>query len=399
MTTTEQLAPRGYAAITSANRGLVRKWLTAEGATYDQVSRLTVAELSALYNDTTDNALKTLISTPATPAPQTTPAPAMTTPAPQTDATAAAFAALVATLTPAAPALDEARIVELIEEHAPRQEPRKIHVTTSANAAPVIIDRQHWKFPLLLATIAARVPAYLVGPAGTGKTHSAKAAAEALNLQCAAISVGPMTSKGDLFGMRDAHGVYHKSDLVRLAEEGGVFLFDEFDSGNAGVLTSINMLLANGDFSTPAGMVKKHADFVPMFGLNTFGTGASREYVGRQQLDAATLDRGGFIDWPCDEGLEASLVGFNDGSNRLDLSAGGVPQGRQWLDMVQAARRQCAAAGLRHVISPRATLYGYQLAAAGVGLDHLWPMLITKGLDATAAAKLSPPSHAAQFVA
>jgi hypothetical protein len=388
-----------------------------------------MTQLNELWNDTTDQTLRDLLRQSGAPMPQQTaeqqalaaavrvnldpnqyptepapdrshtppasfipatannaPAPHMTTPA-QNTAQQAALKALLETLTPSAPALDEARIIELISEHAPRPEPRTITIKI-ADRPPITTSRQHYKFPLLMATLAARVPSYLVGPAGTGKTHAAHSAATALGLDFAAISVGPMTSKGDLFGMRDAHGVYHKSDLVKIAENGGVFLFDEFDAGNAGVLTSINMLLANGSFSTPAGMIEKHADFVPIFALNTYGTGASREYVGRQQLDAATLDRGAFVDWPLDEGLEASLVGFEAPSPSFLLNQGGTPQGMAWLACVQAARRRAAEAGLRHVISPRASLYGYALAAAGIGLDHIWQMLVVKGLDAASAAKL-----------
>lgn len=422
--TTDQLGPRGSTTINSSNRGACRRWLTARGARYAQVANLTMHELNVLWNDTTDQTLRDLLRQSGAPMPQQTaaaaadpnqyptepiertepapdrshtppasftlannaPAPHMTTPA-QNTAQQAALQALLNTLTPSAPALDEARIIELISEHAPRPEPRTITIKI-ADRPPITTSRQHYKFPLLMATLAARVPSYLVGPAGTGKTHAAHSAATALGLDFAAISVGPMTSKGDLFGMRDAHGIYHKSDLVKIAENGGVFLFDEFDAGNAGVLTSINMLLANGSFSTPAGMIEKHADFVPIFALNTYGTGASREYVGRQQLDAATLDRGAFMDWPLDEGLEASLVGFEAPSPSFLLNQGGTPQGMAWLSCVQAARRRAAEAGLRHVISPRASLYGYQLAAAGVGLDHIWQMLIVKGLDAASAAKL-----------
>ena len=53
-TITEVLPPRGYAAIDSGNRGRVRKWLTGRGMTYAEIANLTVAQLSAAYNDTTD---------------------------------------------------------------------------------------------------------------------------------------------------------------------------------------------------------------------------------------------------------------------------------------------------------------------------------------------------------
>lgn len=400
------MPPRGSASFNSETRGDCRKWLTARGASYSQIKNLPLAELERIYNDTTDAALRALLaSVPDVavnvplaaalghiPAPQTPQEKHAPKPAPVTqDASkAGAIAALLDLLAakPAeAPPLDEARIIELVKEHAPKAEPREWKITIGEKPA-VTIGRQHYKFALLLATIAARVPAYLVGPAGTGKTSSAEAVAAALGLPYSAVSVGPMTSKGDLFGMRDAHGKYHESDLVRTARDGGVFLFDEFDAGNPATLTAVNMLLANGQFATPAGMVTKSAEFVPVFALNTYGTGASREYVGRNQLDAATLDRGAFIDWPLDEGLEASFVGVSSASPVCEIDEGGVPSPAEWLATVQRTRRAVAAAGLRHIISPRATLYGAAMAAAGIGRKHLSDALLVKGLDAVAAGKI-----------
>jgi hypothetical protein len=320
-----------------------------------------------------------------------TPTPAPMNNTAHTDDAAARLAAalrdLAANAAPAAAPLDEPRVIDLIRTHAPKAEPREI-VVKIADRPAVTISRQHFKFPLLLATIAAKVPAFLVGPAGTGKTSAAHAAANALGLPFYAISVGPMTSKSDLFGMRDASGHYHESDLVKAATRGGVFLFDELDAGNAATMTSINMLLANGSFSTPDGMREKSPDFVPVFALNTYGTGASREYVGRNQLDAATLDRGAFLDWPLDASLESSFLGIDETAPAFNLSEGGAATAGAWLEKIRAVRSATALHKVRHIISPRAAIYGMQLAAAGVGCKHAAAALLRKGLDDVTAAKL-----------
>jgi cobaltochelatase CobS len=372
--------------VNSANRNAVRKWLTAMGAPYSVVGMFGLAQLQELKDNSEKLAeFRATIDDVVTPT--APPLPEMSAKAKPTMNQAAALQALQALLAPPQD-LDEARVIDLIREHAPTPEPRewKIKVGTLPEKT---ISRQHYKFPLALACVAARVPAYLVGPAGTGKTSAAHGVSEALGLPFAAISIGPMTSKGDLFGMRDAHGVYHESDLVKTARDGGVFLFDEFDAGNPGVLTAVNMLLANGHFSTPNGMVTKSPDFVPLFALNTYGTGASREYVGRNQLDAATLDRGAFIEWPLDPGLEASFVGVNRPSPSFKLDPhNDAPTPETWLCHVERVRDNVAKAGLRHIISPRATLYGVALAAVGVGMDHLTDMLLVKGLDASAKNKI-----------
>jgi len=403
--------------VTSENRNAVRKYLTAIGIPYAIAGRLNLAELAHVaelaaerYSNSTahenaaslarfmaedtEPAAEQQTAEPAFPAfsPTAEPTP---TPAPMTtqtnpDDAAARLAAALRELTAAAPAaapLDEERVIDLIRTHAPKAEPREI-VVKIADRPAVTISRQHYKFPLLLATIAAKVPAFLVGPAGTGKTSAAHAAANALGLPFYAISVGPMTSKSDLFGMRDASGHYHESDLVKAATRGGVFLFDELDAGNAATMTSINMLLANGSFSTPDGMREKSPDFVPVFALNTYGTGASREYVGRNQLDAATLDRGAFLDWPLDASLESSFLGIDETAPAFNLSEGGAATAGAWLDKIRAVRSAAALHKIRHIVSPRAAIYGMQLAAAGVGCKHAAAALLRKGLDDATAAKL-----------
>ncbi len=383
------------AKIDSANRNQVRRWLTAHGVPYATAGRLTIQELTHSYNTAGWQFALTINSTdehtehpePATePTPK--PVPAAGAGAPDVASAAAALAAALAAQTPQAP-MDEARVIELIAAHAPRPEPREITVRVGdgpARTAP----RQHYKFPLLLACVAARVPAFLVGPAGTGKTTAAHAAATACGLAFSAVSVGPMTSKSDFYGMRDAAGKYHQTDLVRLASTGGVFLLDEFDAGHPGVLTLLNMLLANGHFSTPDGLTEKHPDFAPVMALNTYGTGASRQYVGRMQLDAATLDRGAFLDWPLDEGLESSFLGIDEPSLPFDLAAGGIPTADVWLRTVRAFRVACESHKLQVVTSPRAAITGCRLAAAGVGEAHLREMLLFRGMDADARAKITP---------
>jgi AAA domain (dynein-related subfamily) len=406
--TAEQLAAAAMAAreiitpVTSDNRNAVRKYLTALGVEYAVAGRLTLAQLREVADKASRGEHYTAAAfvggapiehEPIENDPQTPAAPAVPAAPAGNDAAARTAAALreliasaTAAATPAPAALDEKRVIELVRLHAPAAPTIRVEI---GDRPAVEIGRQHFRFPLLLATIAARVPAFLVGPAGTGKTSAAHAAANALGLPFYAISVGPMTSKSDLFGMRDANGVYHESDLVKAATTGGVFLFDEFDAGNPATLTAVNMLLANGSFSTPAGMREKHADFIPVFALNTYGTGASREYVGRNQLDAATLDRGAFIDWPLDESLEAALVGVTQAPTPFSIDAGGFITASRWHEIVVSTRAKVKASGLRHIISPRATLYGAAMIAAGIGQEHLVSTLLHKGLDAAAVAKLT----------
>lgn len=250
------------------------------------------------------------------------------------------------------------------------------------------IGRQHYKFPLLMAALSQRLNVALVGPAGSSKTTTAHHAAKALDMVFEAISVGPMTSKADLLGFIDAGGKYHDTATVRRAEQGGIMLWDEFDTANASVATYGNMLLANDSFGTPIGMKQKHKDFCLIAGLNTYGMGANRVYVGRNQLDGATLDRFVMIDWDYDEGLEGAIVGVTRKSPVCTLDEGGILTPDQWMDYVLKVRKACEQLAIRHVISPRATIHGSKLFAVGVGRKHVEQMVLFKGLDAATVTKI-----------
>lgn len=274
---------------------------------------------------------------------------------------------------------------EAVEAARLPREVRHVYEDFALKAPPE--GRQHYKFPLVLSLIRAGVPAYLVGPAGTGKTTLAANAASALGKGFEAVSFGPMTSKADLFGFVDAGGTYRESPLVKTATAGGVFLGDEIDAAHAGVLTSINMLLANGHVPTPTGLREKSPEFVFLAGANTYGSGASREYVGRNQLDAATLDRFAFVEVDRDEGLEASFLGIEEASPELNLRAGGMLGATDWLNLVRRFRKACEKLKLRHVVS-RALPDGGKLLGT-LGKQHLAEVFLFKGMDADARAKVS----------
>lgn len=155
-------------------------------------------------------------------------------------------------------------------------------------------DHKHPAFNKILQLATARKNVLLVGPAGTGKTHAARQVAARLGLDFASVSVTAGMSVSQLTGWLMPTG-YLESDFVRLYENGGVFLLDEMDAADANTLTVINQAIANGSFNiaqrTGNSQIQKHRDFVCIAAANTFGTGGDMIYAGREQLDAATLDR------------------------------------------------------------------------------------------------------------
>lgn len=250
--------------------------------------------------------------------------------------------------------------------------------------------RQHFLFELVLKTLSARCHPYLVGPAGSFKTSTCHAAANCLGMKFYAISVCAQTTKTDLLGFFvPGNGEYCPTDFRRAFEHGGVFVCDEVDNGNANVLAVLNAALANSSMAFPDGMVTRHEDFCLIACGNTYGQGADRLYVGRNQLDAATLDRFAFIDFPYDEGLEALYCGVEGRrSPSFNLLDGGSVTADGWLDYVQRVRKAGEKQKVRAVFSPRASIYGTKLAAQGIGRAHLEAMLLWKGIDAATVAKI-----------
>lgn len=167
---------------------------------------------------------------------------------------------------------------------------------------------RHKSLDNLIVMASQKIPVMLVGMAGTGKTHAASQVAEALGLKHYTMSVGAQTSKSDIIGYMHASGGYVPTLFRKAYEEGGVFLMDEIDAGNANVLIQVNAALSNGFCAFPDKMVERHKDFVFIASANTFGNGANRMYVGRNQLDAATLDRFAVLVWDVDEKLEDKMA-------------------------------------------------------------------------------------------
>lgn len=236
------------------------------------------------------------------------------------------------------------------------EELRKYQLTVVINGTKKheITGLKHKQLNDLIALVGSGLNVMITGQAGTGKTKSAEQVAEALGLAFYCMSVGSQTSKSDLLGYMDANGKYVSTIFRQAYEKGGVFVMDEIDAGNSNVLIVLNSALSNGLCAFPDGMVKKHDDFRFVATANTYGNGADRVYVGRNQLDGATLDRFATIDWKIDEKLETAIT----------------PQGKYkdlWLAIVRGVRKEVEKHGLRMIISPRASVKGVVILEATNG--------------------------------
>lgn len=160
----------------------------------------------------------------------------------------------------------------------------------------------HEKFDTVLKFVANDEPVYLVGPAGSGKNHLCKQVADALGLKF--YFTNAVTQEYKLTGFTDANGNYQPTQFYKAFTEGGVFMLDELDASIPEVLVILNAAIANRyfDFPAPIGYVEAHPDFKIIAAGNTIGKGADYEYVGRNQLDGASLDRFAIV--PIDYSVE-----------------------------------------------------------------------------------------------
>lgn len=265
-----------------------------------------------------------------------------------------------------APSIDEDRVRELIEEYSktPRVTDVVIH---QKGKEPKVVKGQHFMYSEVLAYAAAGENTALVGPAGSGKSTMLENIAKELELDY--YFQGAVQQEHKIMGSLDANNNYRRTPFREAFENGGVFVFEEADGSHPRALLSANNAVAGDWCDFPDGMVKKHEDFVCFMCMNTYGTGASREYVGRNQLDGASLDRFAFIEMPYDEAMEMQAA--------TAINSEAV----SWVHTVQAFRRKVEAAGIRHIVSPRASIKGANLLKHGVSVESITKSLLHKGLS------------------
>jgi MoxR-like ATPase len=255
-------------------------------------------------------------------------------------------------------ALDESAVKQIVDTKiAEARLPRPLEVHLDDGRQITLKDRVHCQFEALMELVQeGHHNIVLIGPAGSGKTTLAKNLAEGLGLPFGFISLSGGVTETHLLGRvlpkADGSWGHVPTRFIEVYEGGGVFLLDELDGADSNVLVAVNAAMANGLMCNPiTGQVHvRHKDCYILGAMNTWGRGGDAQYVGRNQLDAATLDR--FV-------LTAVLVAYDRDLER-DLARGALSEAQadELLSWVETLRGQITEHRLRRIASTRLVVNG-----------------------------------------
>ena len=258
--------------------------------------------------------------------------------------------------------------------------PTRTVIMRTDDTVKTIEGDTHRQLGDVITNVLAGEHVMMVGPAGTGKSTIAEQTADALGLAYYSISLSPQTPASQILGYMQAEGEYVRTLFREAYEHGGLFHFDEIDNAHPSVLAVINAALANGAMAFPDGMIKRHDDFRVVASANTYGRGANRAYVGRQAIDAATLDRFTIETIEIDEALEDALCR----STGLESE-----QVDRVLQFVRKLRRNAEKKNLNVILSPRATVGMCRLLQAGRSWEASVEARVRRGMDDSTWQKLN----------
>lgn len=250
--------------------------------------------------------------------------------------------------------------------------PRKLEVTTERGSV-TLAGRVHYMTEKVLRIVGMGHPVMMIGPAGCGKTTIGEHCAKALQLPFFITST--VMDTHELMGFVDGYGNYKQTPFRQAFEFGGVWVADEIDAWDAAVLLTANSALANGFATFPDTPipVRRHENFRMIATANTFGNGADRVYVGRNELDAASLDRFAFVTVDYDSSLEEMLCNGNP----------------RWLRRVWEVRKRVQERNIRHVVSTRAIIFGGAALQIGMQQNDVEEIYLFKGMSKTDREKIN----------
>lgn len=196
------------------------------------------------------------------------------------------------------------------------------------------------KFKNVARWVALNIPVLLTGPAGCGKNVLVSQIAEHFGMPY--LIVNRIQDSSELQGFKTVDGEYAVTPFIKFVKEcekkkiDGIVVFDEIDGSDANALITVNDAISSREITladtTKVNLKKIHF----MACANTWGTGATDEYVGRNQLDSATLNRYRKVEIDYDPKVEESICPNKD-----------------LLKFFREFRKAVRSCGIKHIVSYR----------------------------------------------
>ncbi len=239
----------------------------------------------------------------------------------------------------------------------------------------VLKTKVHPIFEQVLFHVGCGDNVMLVGPKGCGKTWLAGDVAKALSVDYGMLSLSGGVTEGKLLGrsvpnVQTGENNFHPAPFSQMFSGGGLFLLDEIDASDPNVILTLNSALANGKLAMDIGgmedsVIQQHADFHCLAAANTFGSGADRQYVGRNQQDAAFTERFVQIEMDYDEDLELCIC----------------PENMRMVSKLHAIRKKITSNRLERSLSTRFITRANTWMQNGKDYDYVTKMLFAGWRD------------------
>ena len=279
--------------------------------------------------------------------------------------------------------LDEARVREIardvvdagllnitsIIESVVASKPKPNVVTINGmGSAQNVVTGAHKDFARFARCVAGAGNVALTGPAGCGKSLLVEQFAESLGRKFLNIGCSAGVSE-QAFGVRLLPGaggnfLPYDSAFVQAVISGSVICLDEFDAMDQNVALILNQVTSGKGFYCEARgvghegaafderiWVAKHPDTIFVACMNTFGTGASMRYQGRNALDGASMNRWLMLELGYDEAIDRRYI--------TDAATQNI------VEWVLTVRRLVAAKDMERIISHRDTVRAVGLIGQG----------------------------------
>lgn len=201
--------------------------------------------------------------------------------------------------------------LEFLPQQPQLEEQASLFVTRAEPVTNQFVKPSYWdRLVRYLNPQRPRPAIALVGPTGNGKTTVAEAVLSALEYRYLVIDCNAQMEPVDLIGGMSferkpdgsASEVWRDGPVTRAFREGMAVLFNEFDTLNARTALCLQSAFQDagsdgkGRYITLSGNPSEDrvmpAGACPLIlTMNTFGTGPTAEFVGRNALDMASMDR------------------------------------------------------------------------------------------------------------